>query len=63
MFTRLEKTQRQEAVQFAINNNAMEGLLVSEQAKALFNRWIEGEITLEKVEQEIYALWRSCSIS
>ena len=59
MFTRLEKTQRQEAVQFAINNNAMEGLFVSEQAKALFNRWIEGEITLEKVEQEIYALWRS----
>lgn len=59
MFTRLEKTQRQEAVQFAINNNAMEGLFVSEQAKALFNRWVEGEITLEKVEQEIYALWRS----
>lgn len=59
MFTRLEKTQRQEAVQFAINNNAMEGLFVSEQAKALLNRWVEGEITLEKVEQEIYALWRS----
>lgn len=59
MFTTLEKIQRQEAVQFAINNNAMEGLFVSEQAKALFNRWIEGEITLEKVEQEIYALWRS----
>nr|WP_314741541.1 antitoxin VbhA family protein [uncultured Haemophilus sp.] len=58
MFTTLEKIQRQEAVQFAINNNAMEGLFVSEQAKALFNRWIEGEITLEKVEQEIYALWR-----
>ena len=58
MFTTLEKIQRQEAVQFAINNNAMEGLFVSEQAKALFNRWIEGEITLEKVEQAIYALWR-----
>lgn len=58
MLTTLEKIQRQEAVQFAINNNAMEGLFVSEQAKSLFSRWVEGEITLEKVEQEIYALWR-----
>ncbi|WP_281772505.1 antitoxin VbhA family protein [Haemophilus parahaemolyticus] len=58
MHTASEKQQRQEAVQFAINNNAIEGLFVSEQTKQLLNRWIEGELTLEQVESKIYALWQ-----
>ncbi|AUI65401.1 MULTISPECIES: antitoxin VbhA family protein [Glaesserella] len=53
-----EKQLRQDAMHFAINNNALEGLIVSEQAKSLFSRWIDGEITLEQAEKEIYALWR-----
>lgn len=54
----IEKQKRQEAVTFAINNNAIEGLIVSEPAKSLLNRWIEGEITLEQAENEMYALWQ-----
>ncbi|MGX2969117.1 antitoxin VbhA family protein [Ursidibacter sp. B-7004-1] len=54
----IEKQKRQEAVQFAINNNAIEGLVVSEAAKTLLNQWVEGEITQEQAENEIYALWQ-----
>ena len=44
----LEKQKRQEAANFAINNNAIEGLFVSDEAKDLLNRWVNGEITLEE---------------
>lgn len=53
-----EKQLRQEAMQFALNNNEIEGLFVSDSAKALFKRWIEDEITLEQAENELYALWK-----
>ncbi|EIJ73293.1 MAG: antitoxin VbhA family protein [Haemophilus parahaemolyticus] len=54
----LEKQKRQEAANFAINNNAIEGLFVSDEAKDLLNRWVNGEITLEEAENKMYALWQ-----
>ena len=54
----LEKQKRQEAANFAINNNAIEGLFVSDEAKDLLNRWVNGEITLEEAENKTYALWQ-----
>ena len=54
----LEKQKRQEAANFAINNNAIEGLFVSDEAKDLLNRWVNGEITLEDAENKMYALWQ-----
>ena len=54
----LEKQKRQEAGNFAINNNAIEGLFVSDEAKDLLNRWVNGEITLEEAENKMYALWQ-----
>ena len=54
----LEKQKRQEAANFAINNNAIEGLFVSDEAKDLLNRWVNGEITLEGAENKMYALWQ-----
>ncbi len=56
--TLLEKQKRQEAANFAINNNAIEGLFVSDEAKDLLNRWVNGEITLEEAENKMYALWQ-----
>ncbi|MFC0930261.1 antitoxin VbhA family protein [Pasteurella multocida] len=53
-----EKQRRQEAMDFAISNNAIEGLFVSDTARQLLSRWVEGEITLEQAENEMYALWR-----
>lgn len=58
MYSSLERNKRQEAVNFAINNNAIEGLHISEEAKLLFERWVNGEITLEQAEGELYALWQ-----
>ena len=54
----LEKQKRQEAANFAINNNAIEGLFLSDEAKDLLNRWVNGEITLEEAENKMHALWQ-----
>lgn len=57
MLTDSEKKRRQYRVNFAINNNAIEGLFVSEELKELLKLWVNDEITLEEVEKKIYALW------
>ncbi|WP_442805705.1 hypothetical protein [Testudinibacter sp. TR-2022] len=33
-------------------------MLVSETARSLLLRWVDGEITLKQAEKEMYALWR-----
>ena len=53
----LEKQRRQYRVNFAINNNAIEGLFVSDELKELLKLWVNGEITLEEVEEKIYLLY------
>lgn len=58
MLTDSEKKIRQYRVNFAINNNAIEGLFVSDELKELLKLWVNDEITLEEVEKKIYALWR-----
>jgi hypothetical protein len=55
--TSLEKQRRQYRVNFAINNNAIEGLFVSDELKELLKLWVNGEITLEEVEKKIYSLY------
>ena len=52
MLTDSEKKRRQYRVNFAINNNAIEGLFVSEELKELLKLWINDEITLEEVEKK-----------
>ena len=58
MLTDSEKQRRQYRVNFAINNDAIEGLFGSEEIKELLKLWVNDEITLEEVEKKIYALWR-----
>lgn len=58
MITDSEKKRRQYRVNFAINNNAIKGLFVSDELKELLKLWVNDEITLEEVEKKIYALWR-----
>lgn len=54
----LEQQRRQYRVNFAINNNnAIEGLFVSDELKELLKLWVNGEITLEEVEKKIYLLY------
>ena len=55
--TPLEKQRRQYRVNFAINNNPIEGLFVSDELKELLKLWVNGEITLEEVEKKIYLLY------
>lgn len=51
----LEKQRRQYIVNFAINNNAIAGLPISNELKELLDCWINGEITLEEIEKKIYS--------
>ncbi len=50
--------ERKEAVQFAVDNNQLEGILIGEEALAIFNRWAEGDISFQEVEDRIYELCR-----
>jgi hypothetical protein len=52
MLTDSEKKIRQYRVNFAINNNAIEGLFVSDELKELLKLWVNDEITLEEVEKK-----------
>jgi hypothetical protein len=48
------KEARRAAVESAFNSSRMEGIEPSEAAKARFNRFIEGEISIDELRAEIF---------
>ncbi|WP_439256966.1 antitoxin VbhA family protein [Lonepinella sp. BR2271] len=52
----LEKSERQSAVQFAIDNNRLEGLEPSDEFLAFSQDWIDGNLTTEEFGEKIYVL-------
>ncbi len=48
--------ERKAAVQFAVDNNRLEGIFIDEEALAIFNRWADGDISFQEVEDRIYEL-------
>lgn len=51
-----EKEFRLNAVQAAVDNNRLEGMIVDEDAMQLFSAWIENKLTFDEVEQAIYKI-------
>lgn len=51
-----EKEFRLNAVQAAVDNNRLEGMIVDEDAMQLFSAWIENKLTFDGVEQAIYKI-------
>ncbi|WP_197496310.1 antitoxin VbhA family protein [Gallibacterium salpingitidis] len=56
MITEEEKEQRREAVQFAIDNNRLEGLDVNNEMLSYFQKWINDEITLNELKTKAYEI-------
>lgn len=54
--TTQEKLFREQAVQAAIDNNRLEGLTIDSETRALFDAWIENEISFDEVKQKIYTV-------
>lgn len=47
------RKKRQEAVNFAMANNRLEGLPVSERVQKKFKEFVDGTITLEELEADL----------
>lgn len=56
MISTEEKEKRMKALEFAINNNAIEGLTISNDTKDVLLLWVNGKITIQEVEEKMYAL-------
>lgn len=56
MITEEEKLSRQKAVQFAIDNNRLEGFDVSNEMLNYFQQWINGEISMNELQSIAYEI-------
>ncbi|MEJ9308374.1 antitoxin VbhA family protein [Gallibacterium anatis] len=56
MLTKEEKINRQKAVQFAINNNRLKGLDVSDEMLNAFEKWINDEISMKALQAIAYEI-------
>lgn len=53
MLDQEEKAKRRRAVKMAYAINSIEGVPVSEDTKQLADKWVNGEISLEQIRQEL----------
>ncbi|KMK51022.1 hypothetical protein RO21_08595 [[Actinobacillus] muris] len=51
-----EQVFRRKVVQAAIDNNRLEGMIVDDDVIALFNAWIENQITFDEVKRGVYEI-------
>lgn len=51
--SKYSREKRQEAVSFAMANNRLEGLPVSERVQKKFKEFVDGTITLEQLEADL----------
>lgn len=63
MITKQEKIERQKAVQFAIDNNRLEGLEVSQEFIYIAQEWIDGKLTDDEFGGKVYEVHGIRSIS
>ncbi|MGV6987606.1 antitoxin VbhA family protein [Testudinibacter sp. P80/BLE/0925] len=49
-----DKTSRQKAIQFAIDNNRLEGIETTAEMLKLSNEWINGHITFNAFKEKMY---------
>ena len=53
MLNQEEKARRRRAEKLAYAINSIEGVPVSEDTKQLADKWVNGEISLEQIKQEL----------
>lgn len=63
MISQQESKQREKAVQFAIDNNRLEGLEPSKEFVEIANEWILGKLTDSEFGEKVYEIHGLRSIS
>ncbi|MEG9498481.1 antitoxin VbhA family protein [Mannheimia indoligenes] len=54
--TKQEREFRIRTVQAAVDNNRLEGLSIDNETMALFNAWIDNQISFDEVKRSIYEI-------
>ncbi|AEW76892.1 antitoxin VbhA family protein [Aggregatibacter actinomycetemcomitans] len=57
MITNEEKLSRQKSVQFAIDNNRLEGLDTDSGILELSQDWVNGEISYKEFQERVYEIY------
>ncbi|AHN71555.1 antitoxin VbhA family protein [Aggregatibacter actinomycetemcomitans] len=57
MITNEEKLSRQKSVQFAIDNNRLEGLDTDSDILELSQDWVNGEISYKEFQERVYEIY------
>ena len=57
MITEEEKLSRQKSVQFAIDNNRLEGLETDKDILELSQEWINGVISYSEFQEKVYEIY------
>lgn len=57
MITNEEKLSRQKSVQFAIDNNRLEGLYTDSDILELSQDWVNGEISYKEFQERVYEIY------
>lgn len=57
MISKEEKLNREKAVQFAIDNNRLEGLDTDSDILELSQNWVKGEISYKEFQERVYEIY------
>ena len=57
MITEEEKLSRQKSVQFAIDNNRLEGLDTDKDILELSQEWVTGAISYSEFQEKVYEIY------
>ncbi|TPH26508.1 antitoxin VbhA family protein, partial [Haemophilus haemolyticus] len=61
--TETEKLSRQKSVQFAIDNNRLEGLDTDKEILELSQEWVNGVISYSEFQEKVYEIYGLGSVS
>lgn len=57
MISQNEREQRAKAVQFALDNNRLEGLAVDSDVLELSKDWVDGVISYQELQEKVYEIY------
>lgn len=57
MITEDEKLSRQKSVQFAIDNNRLEGLDMEDDILMLSQKWVNGDMNYQELQEKVYEIY------
>ncbi|MFC3113742.1 hypothetical protein BKG91_11575 [Rodentibacter caecimuris] len=57
MISQEERSQREKSVQFALDNNRLEGLIMDNDILELSQEWVDGTISFQELKEKVYEIY------